>query len=126
MIKFKISLYLDNDNNRSRSEEDEVYVNVRNKGKVHSLLTALDELNYAPYMPPQAETRIHGIIQRRKRRRDGEHIEEVKLTLTNIEQCKPFAVIILYSYAIHACTRYPDKMPENMHGQNARGQNARK
>ena len=80
-------------------------VNIRNRRKVHSLLTALDELNYAPYMPPQAETRIHDIIQRGKRRRDGQHIEEVKLTLTKIEQCKPFAVIILYSYAIHACTQ---------------------
>ena len=48
-----------------------MYVNVRNKRKVHSLLTALDELN----MPPQAETQIHGIIQRGKRRKDGEHIE---------------------------------------------------
>ena len=64
-------------------------VNVRNKRKVHSLLTALDELNYSPYMPPQAETRIHGIVQRGKRRRDGQHIEEVKLTFTNIEQYKP-------------------------------------
>ena len=99
-----------NDNNRSRSEKDEVYINVRNKRKVHSLLTALDELNYAPYMPPQAETRIHGIIQRGKRRRDGQHIEEVKLTLTKIEQCRDHLVqfelyhsCLPFMLAIHAC-----------------------
>ena len=86
-----------------------MYVNVRNKRKVHSLLSALHELNYALYMPPQAETLIHGIVQGGKRRRDSEHIEEAKLTFTNIEQCKPFAVIILYRYTIHACSLHTHK-----------------
>ena len=58
---------------------------ITKKRKVNSLSAALDAENYAPYLPPQTEERIHGIIHDGKRKRDGTKIKEEKITFSNIE-----------------------------------------
>ena len=52
--------------------------------KVQSLDTALDILNYAPYLPPQAEKTITGLLRRGKRRKPGEPIREERIYFSNI------------------------------------------
>ena len=54
-----------------QSDEDDIYEISRFMRKVQSLDTALDILNYAPYLPPQAEKTITGMLRRVKRRKTG-------------------------------------------------------
>ena len=52
---------------------------------MQSLDTALDILNYDPYLPPQAEKTITGVLQRGKRRKTGEPIREERIYFSHIE-----------------------------------------
>ena len=65
--------------------EDDLYERSRNKRRVHSLDSSLDILNYAPYLPPQAEKTITGVLRRGKRRRTGEVIREERIFFSNME-----------------------------------------
>ena len=73
------------DNESHSEDEDNLYVYPRSKRRVSTLQTVNNVLNYAPYMPPQEEKRIRGIIQRAKRTRNGEEIAGREIVFTNIE-----------------------------------------
>ena len=68
-----------------QSDEDNLYERSRGKRRVQSLDAALDILNYAPYIPPQAEETITGVLRRGKRRRTGEVLREETIKFSNME-----------------------------------------
>ena len=78
-------IYIADIDHEYQSDEDDIYERSRSKRRVHSLETALDILNYAPYIPPQAEKTISGVLGRGKRRRTGEVIKEERIFFSNIE-----------------------------------------
>ena len=58
-----LMIYITDRDHEYQSDEDNIYERSRSKRRVHSLDAALNILNYAPYIPPQAEKTITGVLR---------------------------------------------------------------